>query len=569
MNKMAAGGSWESPSEHNVIGNAIETLAAKIGKSEVMPVARAHGIRRSRQERAKQLSMWLRGQMQVLAVHELAIQALQDSCVYGTGALYPHRDLLGRPAVEVVWVGDLGVEEFEEEQRAVRTLYRVMTMDRQVIKKHWKPKGGLHDAEHMFDGERSRQILGEPVTVVEAWRLTTGKIKGRHVLCTSSATLVDEAWDSEEFPIKFHHWSYRSGQFFGVGLVQKMAGEQEMLNTLTDKVEAHIEQAKTYILVDTVSGVDTDAMTDEPYQFVKFTSTAGGMPPQVVTPQSVAADLRQHQETLINRCYAMHGIDRLSAQSQKPPGLNSGVALETYSDIESERFYWQTKNYEKLVVKTAEGLVKVAEEIASDPSETDKSKADVLCRTKAQVRMIRWNGIKRPTDKTAIEIEAKSQFSTTLSGRIQQVDTLRQVGLLRDEQAMLEMLDDPNLSKYRSLQAAARHVVEVQVERCLAGRRQTPDPTMPLQYALEYATQQLHAAILELGDEGDLDDDLDDELEQGIAVLREYIATVHTQIDEQEQQIAEQQIATPAPAAAGPLPQAQPPPPQMAAGPLG
>lgn len=546
----------EAEGEYRVIASAIETVVAKIGKSEVMPIARAAGIRRTRQERAKRLSYWLRGQVMDLGVHRLARKALRDAATYGTGALYPHRGLDNRPAVERVWVGDLGVEENEEENGDVRTLYRTMVIDRAVARKAWPSKAKFIDAAtNAFASEnRTRVINGDPITVLECWRLTTGGITGRHMLVTSKGTLVDDEYDSKRFPIKFLLWTEDPERYFGVGLAEAMAGEQLALDKISEKIDASFDTNSPKILIDSASDVQTEKITNTPWEVIRYTSTGGGNPPQFITPAAISSDYRMQQETLIDRAYGMHGVSQLSAQSRKPAGLNAAVALETFNDIESERFWPQTKDFEGLVVQVGEGLIEVAEDIATDPKLTDKGKADVLCSTKAEVRMIRYEDARMPSDQRSLEVEPVSQFSATLSGRLQQADTLRQLGIIKDPDQALELLDDPNLRKFRSLESSARYVIEVQVERCLAGKRQTPDATMPLEYAMRHATQMLHQAILEAGEE----EDEDDELEIGMAMLRDYLADVQTL---QDQMLEKAAAAMPMPAPVGPPGAAPMPPP--------
>lgn len=557
MRTIAKGGDLDSPSEHKVIANAIDTLVSKIGKSEVMPIARAVGMRRSQQERAKRLSHWIRGQVVELKVHRLARRALRDAATYGSGALHTFRGLDDRPRVERVWIGNLGVEEWEEECGDVRTLFRMMTIDRAVAVKRWRSKAAeLRLAEYSFSDERgSRTIVGAPITVMECWHLTTGGVVGRHVICTSSCTLVDDKeWDRQAFPVKFLHWVEDTEMFFGVGLVEAMAGEQAALDSITEKIEECFDMGGPKIVVDTVGDVTCEKLTNRPYEVIKYTSSAGGQPPQWISPPAISADYRQHQETLIDRCYEMHGISQLSATSRKPAGLDSAIALDTYSDIESERFYPQTRDFEGLVVETGEGLIDVAEELANDKEMNDAAKADVLCTTKAEVRLIRYVDARLPAKMRTLEVESVSLFSNTFSGRVQQLDHLRQMGVVKGEDQFLELMDDPNLRKLRSLASAGRHTVEVQVERCLASKRQTPDPAMPLPYALEYATKSLLDALLEIGI--DEDSAADAELEKGLQALRGYIADVDSFIRQAEDDAAAK--AAPPPPSALPAMAAMP-----------
>ena len=56
------------------------------------------------------------------------------------------------------------------------------------------------------------------------------------------------------------------------------------------------------------------------------------------SPNLVSAELLSERERLLGLTLQMPGISQLAARSMKPAGLDSGVALREYQDIEAERF---------------------------------------------------------------------------------------------------------------------------------------------------------------------------------------------------------------------------------------
>ena len=125
--------SGEESSTWRVTKNACEAVLAKIAKAKPRVWVLTTEGARTLQERGKLLSQWCDGQFERLTVYERGKMSLHDALIYGSGALKSCEGLDGRPMVERVWIGDLGVEEREERQGAVRTLYQVVRVDRGVL----------------------------------------------------------------------------------------------------------------------------------------------------------------------------------------------------------------------------------------------------------------------------------------------------------------------------------------------------------------------------------------------------------------------------------------------------
>ena len=60
-----------------------------------------------------------------------------------------------------------------------------------------------------------------------------------------------------------------------------------------------------------------------------------------MTPAFINEQYMKTVQILKEQAYELVGISQLSAQSSKPAGLNSGIALTTMEDIESDRFETQ------------------------------------------------------------------------------------------------------------------------------------------------------------------------------------------------------------------------------------
>ena len=82
------------------------------------------------------------------------------------------------------------------------------------------------------------------VRVIESWHLPSGEEAkdGKHTICISNATLLDEKYEKDYFPFVFFRWGLRPVGFFGQGLAEQLQGLQLEINKLlrTIQVSMHL-----------------------------------------------------------------------------------------------------------------------------------------------------------------------------------------------------------------------------------------------------------------------------------------------------------------------------------------
>lgn len=516
--RYSASGEYEST--WRVTKNACEAVLAKICKTKPRAWVVTTDGNRTLQERAKLLTQWVDGQFEWIEAYLLGRNVEHDALIYGSGAAKVYEGLDGRPAAERVWVGDLGVEAREERQGAVRTLYQVARVDRAVLQSaytEWSAK--IEDASDPLAHEETVDSYDatDQVCVLEAWRLPMGKVPGRHVICTSTCTLLDEEWSDNTFPFELIHHSRDPEAFFGEGLVESMAGNQRELDNLSAKINESYDRMSPKLMVQSGSEFTVEQVAGCPWEVVYY----NGAMPVFATPPAISQDYTAREQTLIRGIYEEHGISQLSAQSSKPAGLNSGKALVVHSDIESERFQMAQQSYEGFFVGLARQLIRVAETIAARDG-ADSDKLEALGGKKA-LRAVTYADARFGDDPMVLRAFPVSALSSSPSGRLQNVQDLLAAQIIEDKEEARELLDFPDLDRYQNLRSAGRKLVDKQVEACLAGKPQTPSPYSPLDYALRHATLSLQLAEFDLDLEAE---NADEQLLEGLELLRDYIAQV-------------------------------------------
>ena len=190
----------------------------------------------------------------------------------------------------------------------------------------------------------------------------------------------------------------------------------------------------------------------------------------VTSPVVVAAPpaIDNQYITILNlieeKCYNIIGISQLSAQSKKPTGLNSGVALDTLQDVESERHNSLQMAYTRLQSDLAEVLIDVLPETA-----------DVL--PKGAFRSdVKWKDIKKERNMFRIQFSDASTLSKDPKTKMEQIEKLIGMKII-DPSLAATLLEFPDLETAYGINTASYDDNEKIIERAIEkGPEATMDP---------------------------------------------------------------------------------------------
>jgi hypothetical protein len=250
---------------------------------------------------------------------------------------------------------------------------------------------------------------------------------------------------------------------------------------------------------------------------------------------------------LIDESYRVTGVSQLSAASQKPAGVNSGVALQEVVDIETERFQEASRNVEQMYMDYARQLLELAREISEDPKA--RAEQGALLKGRRGIERVDWSEVVADREAFILQMFSASSLSQHPAAKMDQVMTLLQSQLIDPAEA-LRLLEFPDLEAFTSLRDAGLVDIDDTLEGLERGRALTPEPFQDL----ARLRAKVQEAYLRARSGGAPDDTLDG--------YRDYIAQIGALEQRMAQDAARQQAAqapqmAPAPAG-GPLPD-QPP----------
>jgi hypothetical protein len=174
------------------------------------------------------------------------------------------------------------------------------------------------------------------------------------------------------------------------------------------------------LLIPRSSNIKTNMLSNRTGQIIQYDPIPGqtASPVTYATNDIISAQFVQLLDKLKNDAYEIVGISQLSATSQKPEGLNSGVALSTMEDIESDRFETQLNNVIRLYVDVAKACLDIF------PPDEDILPNDL---TRANIK---WADIVEARNNMKIQFSAAQSLSKDPSEKLKQLVALSQAGVV-------------------------------------------------------------------------------------------------------------------------------------------
>jgi hypothetical protein len=488
----------------NIIQSVCDTVKSKIAKNRPKPSFVTSGGNWSEQRKAKLLDKYCQGQFHEVGAYKLGVRAVLDSTVFGTGVDKVYlRD--GKICVDRVIPEELLVDDADGIYGTPRSIYQRKAIPREVLlgslddfnidaKRRADVEAAVRDAKRPADGLPLGSV-GDMVEVVEAWHLpSSSKAKdGRHVIAIDKAWLVDEEWKREEFPFVFLRWAERLLGFWGQGLAEQLAGLQLEINKLLKKIRDILHIASTNrVYLERGSKIDAKQLSNAIGAIVYYTGT----PPVERAGNSVPPELFEQLERLYQKAFEIAGVSQLAAQAKKPAGLDSGEAIRTYDDIETERFSTFAQALEQYYLDLGRQMISLAKEVPD---------FEVRAVSRKFMRSIKWKDVDLDDDKYVMQMFPTSSLPTTPAARQQTVAEWQKAGWISNEEAR-RLLDFPDLESSNNLAFAAFEDIAREIEHLLEGGDfRPPEPYQNLQLG----QQMMQSAYLRARDEGAPEEVLD------------------------------------------------------------
>lgn len=467
----------------NIVKSCIDTAAAKIAKMKPRPMFLTIKGSEEQQRNAQNLTLFMDGAFETAKLYPNMQRGFVDGGVFGDGLTKLYRE--GNKILsERTLVDEIIVDDVEGIYGDPLTLYQSKFVSRDTLCELFpKYVDQIRAAQVGMVGDWYGTQEFDRIRVIEAWKKPSaiGATDGRHTIVISNATLVPlEDYKKRYFPFIHQRWNHKITGWHGCGLAEELIGIQLEINKLlkTVQIAQHL-MCVPRIWIENNSMVDAAHINNDVATIGKYT----GSPPVATSWPAMPPEIYQHIENLVRKAYEITGISMLSAQSKKPQGLDSGIAIREYLDNESERFQLVSMRYEDAHMEGADMMV----DMYRDMKKAGVKDVGVKAVDGKWVQDIEWEKLDLDESKSVMRAFPTSILPTQPAAKLAKIQELMQAGLI-DKETGLKLLDMPDVEGAMSLRLAAMNNAEEMVARILEdGKAITPEPFMNLEIAKQVA----------------------------------------------------------------------------------
>lgn len=407
----------QSPAYVNVIKSAIDTIVSKMANQKVRPyftsVSGDYNVKQGVRKAQKFFDIW----MDKEDIHDKITMAYRNACIANRGILYI--DPLDYH-VEVLPPWQVAMLNTEKGYGGPRAM---------LIKQYRYPTSLLKSSQEGIDYVVRKVLIS----------LESHKVKEY----IDDKLVSTHEYKADCLPVVYVYYNKPAFGNRAPGLVEELDGIQTQLDLINAKLAAasELSPANTTYVIEGSNLKPGDISNRVGLVYGVKMPPGVNTPPVVnVTPAAFDPSWQSEREYLVKTAYEIVGVSQLSAQSKKPSGLESGAALQTMADIESDRFEVQLNHF----IATYIDLVKTFIEIVPKDQKILEGYG-----------IVKWGEIKKDSNNFDVQYSAASALSKEPSEKLKQVLQLSQQGLITPDMVS-QYLDTPDLEGvYRGAQAAA------------------------------------------------------------------------------------------------------------------
>lgn len=430
----------------NVCKSCVDTLVSKISQSKVRPFFNVVNGDWMNIQAAKQAQQYFDLFYDQENVNQTVTECFKDACILDTGVVYIDVDDI---AIKRAFPWQVFVSSAEKSYSKLTKVYYERTEF---------PRSALPEKVEKLVKNSSIEYL--------TYGIYWDKVEKIKVYTINGYIMLVEPFELDRLPFVWLYYDKPSVGTSTVSIVDTLYTIQQDIDTICSKIhDAMFLTPANMVFMPEGTGVSSGQFnnrTGNTYTY-KPNPNMSGAPISVVTPPVVDPQLQALLTELINRAYEMVGISQLSAQSKKPQGLDSGIALATMEDVESERFEVQLSQ----IIHCYVNIAKIC--IASfDP---DK---DILPESMNRMS-IKWKDVIKASKNMVIQYSAADSLSKDPSTKLQQLQMLVQAGII-PKARVAQFMQLPDLEGGYSIAQDALNAVNVVILDCLEkGIYEVPD----------------------------------------------------------------------------------------------
>jgi hypothetical protein len=421
----------------NVCKSCVDTLVSKISQSKVRPFFNVVNGDWKDIQSAKQAQQYFDLFYDQENVNQTVTECFKDACILDTGVVYIDVDI---KAIQRAFPWQVYISPAEKSYGKITKVYYERTEF---------PRSALPEKVEKTIKNQSIEYL--------TYGIYWDKVKKIKVYTVNGYIMLTESFELDRLPFVWLYYDKPSVGTSTVSIVDVLYTIQQDIDTISSKIhDAMYLTPANMVFMPEGTGVSSGQYNNRTGNIYTYKPNPNmtGAPVSVVAPPVVDPSLQNLLTELVNRAYELVGISQLSAQSKKPQGLDSGIALATMEDVESERFEVQLSQ----IIHCYVNIAKIC--IASfDPDE------DILPESMNRMN-IKWKDVIKASKNMVIQYSAADSLSKDPSTKLQQLQMLVQAGII-PKARVAQFMQLPDLEGGYSISQDALNAVNVVILDCL------------------------------------------------------------------------------------------------------
>lgn len=478
----------------NLIQACTDTLVSRLTQNEPAPKFLTDGADYKKRHLAQELNRFILGEFYQTDAYVKGAKMLRDCIVTGTGALKVYRGDDDKVCVDRVMTTDLFVDDNDSLNGDPQTLMQMKLVDRdKLFANNPSAKDVIMMTPQSYPDNNtdSTRTIADQVLVAEGWKLPSGPdpeapgyTPGRHTIATMGGIIFDEEWTKPNFPFVFMKYSDPFLGYWGQGLGTQLFGTQLSINRIMYTISRAISLVGVpRVFIEQSSKVVKAHNNNEIGVLVTYSGTK---PSYEIAPCN-APELYEERDRLIEYGFRQCGVSNMQATSQKPAGLNSGEAIRSYDDINTDRFAQLSKKYENMYIDLAYLVTDVAMDIAKDTG-----KYQTVYPNKDGTKEIDLPKMGFLKDPFVIKCFTESSLPHSPAGRMAAVTEQVQAGMLTLKEGR-RLMRFPDLEQNEKLDNASEERIFQILDKIVEkGEYTPPDPFLDLELATILTVQYIN-----------------------------------------------------------------------------
>lgn len=420
----------------NVVASCIDTLHSKIAQSKVRPFFTTVNGTFKDIQCVKQAQQFFDTFYDEQNVNKKISDAFKDACIFDTGVIYIDEEnrTINRALPFQVYVRPAEVNY----NKITRVFYEQKDFPISLLPDKIFSKFKNKSMEYVDYG-----IYYDTMNHVKAY--------------TGNGTIVfTETYNAEVVPFVFLYYKNPVIGNITTSVADQLVNIQQEINILMAKIKdaSQLNSALTF-MVPEGSSMKVTQLSNRVGNVITYKPLANGSQPvSSSTPPFIDAQYTTLLDSLIQKAYDIVGISQLSAQSRKPSGLDSGIALATMEDVESDRFETQLNQVIRAFIDVAKTCIKVFPQDENILPEISNRVA------------IKWQDIVKESSNMSIQYSGADNLSKDPSTKLQQLQQLSMAGVIPSAR-IPQLMQIPDLEMGYSLSNNAIDAVMAVIKSCI------------------------------------------------------------------------------------------------------